>query len=161
RRRAAAEGRHTGDLDARGGIAGDEIAGSRCRAADQVAGRVAQQQARPGVGNGEAARGVGADVVALDYVVGCSNRSEETADADARHLVTGDDVPRTSDRAADRVLRGAIQDKDAGARGGNAVANRVRAGGIDADIVAGDEVVAGTGKEEAGAAQLVAGDHIA
>ena len=77
------------------------------------------------------ARGVGADEVALEDVVGRA----AAEDLDALAVVVGDHVPRAGGRAADRVVRGVGEHVDAV----GVVAQLLGAGDVGADVVALDD----------------------
>src|SRR5205807_8704638 len=120
-------------LDAVGGVAGDDVAGPGRRAADDVAaGAGVDEHADVAVAHGCGTAGVGADVVAFDQV----SRRAASADHDPVLLVAADDVAGRGRGAAERIIAGAARDVDAVAR----VRECGRAGDIRADGVAGHDV---------------------
>src|SRR5262249_49901291 len=121
-----------GQIDAVASVAGDKIAGTRCRTADRVVGGGDHEDAAEGVTFGECASDVGADVVALYEHAGPDQ------DAAVAAAVAGDDVAGAGGRTADRVACAATKLNPL-----EEVAENGGAGGIEADDVPGDQVIDG------------------
>src|SRR5262249_18823155 len=106
-----------GDLQAVGGVARDQVALARRRAADLVAGRVVDEQALDAVGPGQVAGDVGAEVVALDEVAAVGGQDQavgrEAVDDQAAHRA----VAGRDDQAADVGARVAAVQFDQGRSG--------------------------------------------
>src|SRR5581483_11643013 len=143
------------DPDAEAVVARDQVARARRAPADRVARRaVEEEHARARVPEVARPGRVRADVVGLDEVAARARIGDPDAVA-----VPRDDVPRRRARAADGVVRRAAEDRDAGEA--VSVAERGRAGGVRADVVAADEVRLRAGAGDADAAARVAGDDVA
>ena len=119
-------------LNAVGAVAGDDIAGVRIGAADDIRASFSDQDAIVLVGDRRVAQGVGADeIIDNDFSAG-------VFDDDSVGAIAGNDVSPASHRAADcdRVIR--VKQVDPVPP----IAQRSRASDVDADVIALDDVVA-------------------
>ena len=119
-----------GEIDAVVGVAGDDVACPRQCSTNRVARRTVHRHAHDAVAQRIGPRGIHTDEVALDHVgraVGAEQHS--------RAKITGDDIARSADRAADLIAVGCGEHQTR-----EPVAAGQAAGDVRAEIVALDRV---------------------
>ena len=151
------------ELDADSGIAADDVASLRITCADDIGRGVIDEDAGKAVSEGAGAGGIGTDVVAQDEVsggVGLENNAvafdwEVAQDLDSGGGVAAEQVTGGRGIAADQVV-GGVDEGEAvvGVRSG------LGTGGVGAQVVALDGVVARADEEDAGGGEAADGEPL-